>query len=690
MRIGWIVAALASLLVVAWLSRASGSAPTPPELVGAAEDLARAPSMDLPDPVLARSEPAGSEVGRAAARVVAPTPDPIPRTTEPDLHPVAARVVCGTGEPVADARFVDPHREGEFRAHGDGEGNYELRLPAGSWTLAVTADTPRRVSGVREPIEVPYVGPPLVFVVHEPAHLEGRVVDAGGAPVAGVEVHASPPSTPASHGSRKTDESGRFRFEELPIGNVVLVARLGWLEAGSTEVLDEGENRAATLALPPGGRLVVFAHDEAGAPRDDVRTLVFRDSREIGGAAPPGVPYGPLPVGPVEVLGLFPPDDPTQSPEFTVTQRAEIVAGELTEVHLRPEPTQGVVEGTVRWAGKPYARKSLLAFLEGRALTEGVRLLRTDEFGHYRLELPHAAGVVFAVDFGGGVRAVSHLPFTESERVRHDIDIASARLSGRIEGFEAGEAWTVDLQPEPRAAELTVPRRNHGEGVNEDGTFAFELLRPGTYRVSARENDGDVAGPATVELPENGAVAEVTLVRQAAGVLSGHVRDAAGRPVAAAVVHVRSSDGRPHVELARTDAVGRFEVPWLLPGEVVVCAQSETQVGTLRLRMAPDRTEPIELALVPGARIRARVVGPEGVPGIACLRAFDVVGAEVTAWRGPSGSSDSFSAVVSTSERVFGPLPAGRYELVAETLAGRVIRRAVDLGSSDVEVELEL
>lgn len=696
MRTGLLFLVLAGLLAAAVLLRETRSPSSDPSLmVLAAEGAHRAPADDR---ALSLATPDPSKVVPERRRadkmdVKTRTSFPAERAAGPELHPIAARVVRTSGEPVVTAQFVNPRGGDEVAAQGDENGNYELRLPAGSWTLAAMSESPRLVAdtGVLEDsIEVPYVGRPLVFVLHEPANLDGLVVDAAGAPVPGAEVRVGPPSIPERYEQSTTDEAGRFRFEELPIGDVVLVARYGELEAGRTATLREGQNTTAALELPPGGWLVVFALDESGAPRDDVRTILFRDSRQIGNAEEPGVRYGPLPSGPVEVLGIYPRDESTRRSERVVTQRVEVLVGEVTEVHLAPAAAHGVVEGVVRRAGAPYASGVILAFLEGGALTENVRLLRTDEFGHYRLELPHPAAVVFAIDLEGHVRVISHLPQTDLARVQHDIDIAAARLTGRIEGIEPGEGWGVLLQSEPRAIELDVPGGRSGGGVNEDGTFEFRDLRPGTYRLWAGEEDGGVAGPVKVELRADRDVTDVVLVRRAATTLSGRVRDGAGRPVARAVVHVRTCDGHAHPMPSRTDAAGRFQITWLVPGEVVVCAQSDEGVGTARLRLEPGRSEELEVTLAPGARIRVRARGPAGAARVACLRIFDVHGAEVSSFRGPDGSSDSYSAVVSTSERVFGPLSPGRYAVVAETIDGSIARREVALGARDLDVDLEL
>jgi hypothetical protein len=117
--------------------------------------------------------------------------------------------------------------------------------------------------------------------------------------------------------------------------------------------------------------------------------------------------------------------------------------------------------------------------------------------------------------------------------------------------------------------------QTYGALTNQEGKFTIAQLSPGRYTASA-DRVGFVMLPKTVSaLNFNFALAsgdkkeDLNLILTPAGAIVGRVLDAAGEPVADALVRAEGSEG---AETAATDEQGRYRIGGLRPGKYRVQA----------------------------------------------------------------------------------------------------------------------
>jgi protocatechuate 3,4-dioxygenase beta subunit len=118
--------------------------------------------------------------------------------------------------------------------------------------------------------------------------------------------------------------------------------------------------------------------------------------------------------------------------------------------------------------------------------------------------------------------------------------------------------------------------------TDEHGRFVFKDLDEGTYRLGAIKN-GYVRGyPEDVtNLRANQPTADHTIRLTAAAILSGHVRDASGKPVADVPVELLrrtyTQNGRSFQAVARvpTNDLGEYRLYWITPGTYYLAAGSK-------------------------------------------------------------------------------------------------------------------
>ena len=133
-----------------------------------------------------------------------------------------------------------------------------------------------------------------------------------------------------------------------------------------------------------------------------------------------------------------------------------------------------------------------------------------------------------------------------------------------------------------------------------------------------------------------------------------------------------------------------MDVEGLPPGEVRVSAQALElgQVATRTVRVEAGEPASITLSLERGASLVVRCEEAGSGAGVG-IRLFGPEGDEVTdlGFHGSLG----FQEVMTSSERRFGPLPAGRYEALATKPDGRSARGSVTLtAGAERELVLEL
>lgn len=495
------------------------------------------------------------------------------------------------------------------------------------------------------------------------ASIEGVVVDASGAPVAGAEVAARPQrrvgagffggGEPESMRA-ESDARGAFRLRRLAASSdwEVSARKSGYGVARERiDSLAAGRRRTGVrLVLPPPGQLVgrILAGDEspiAGARLElapsagDVRLRLLqprtpRSERPKATSGADGAfAFGSLGAGrfdlAVEAAGCA----PTKIPQI------EIVAGEavdLGEIVLDPgvEVEGRVVDGR----GAPVAGVEIL--LDARAVFSGFEVpdpvAVSGEDGRFvvRDRRPGERIDLVARKAGYGTASQGGIVVPPERPVRLELP-ALGRISGRV----------LDARDRPARATVgavVVFRMQSGTGgammgsrevgpvaTDDDGRFELADVPPGQVSVMASGEGGERAQTEDLELAPGGTLEGIEIRLTGGARLVGRVLDPAGRPARDALIDLEGSAPKPIAASSTpTDGDGRFWVDGVPAGRYTVIASKfpyrraarEIEVG------AADSEVAVELLLEAGLAVRGTVVDDQGAPALEALVALGLVG----------------------------------------------------------------
>lgn len=700
-----LLAAGAGLLVLALVT---GDAP--PEAVGrgaaAAPARAEGPATELTAgeaPPPQREEdttaPARTEIETRPAEEQANDEPTMPSRLELGEAHLDFVVRTTDGAPVQEVTVAAFRRSLEA-THGGGvqlgseDGRYRLEgLDPGQWHLHVM-QLPERIATVadaRRAHPVPHPGPPPEFVLVAPGSIAGTVRDGSETP-ARATVHL----VAADVTSTETDssgESGEYGFAGLAPGmyRCWAVSELGESAVREIEVSPGRTTIQVDHVLPEGAWLEVVVLDAEGAPMVDTNVVLLsgaftsgsESTNEEGRAT-----FGPIAPGEWSVVALI--DEDGRS---VLSGSATLGRGERGTLELRPLQGGIRVTGSLSRAGAPVTGREVYFIREGTTLVDGLAAGETGSDGRFELEVAGPGAYQLLVDSAS--RSIfDRVLVPDEETFNIDIRIPGATVAGTLEHPEGhASLWRVHLEREDRYLEFTLPETRAGRRVGTDGRFDFEEVRAGHYRLFATAaSSEDSVGPWTVvpmpvEVREDESIEDLVLEVAPGAALQVQVLDAEGQPATGAVVRLRDLAGRllaSQVVLAG----GGVDVEGLPPGEVRVSAQALElgQVATRTVRVEAGEPASVTLSLERGASLFVRCEEAGSGAGVG-IRLFGPEGDEVTdlGFHGSLG----FQEVMTSSERRFGPLPAGRYEALATKPDGRSARGSVTLAAG-AERELVL
>jgi len=276
------------------------------------------------------------------------------RLTPPDQLVQLRGRVRAAGEPLAEAQLY-AHRLDDDEmydasgssAESGADGTYELALPgAGRYQLSVNAWKAQRLSW-NVSLEVPAVESFTYDVSIALGRISGRVRDAAGKPLAGIEVESEPEQHDGGAGSGEatTDADGRYELV-VPAGRHLVhaggVERRSPSSANYAEarvgglVLAEGaELRGVDLVLVAGGALEGRARHADGTPAVDAEIVAEQDghTRYLGDCDDSGAFHiDGLAPGVLSVRAM------SQGGATAVAVSVEIVAGETRHVDFELVP----------------------------------------------------------------------------------------------------------------------------------------------------------------------------------------------------------------------------------------------------------------------------------------------------------------------------------------------------------------
>jgi protocatechuate 3,4-dioxygenase beta subunit len=460
--------------------------------------------------------------------------------------------------------------------------------------------------------------------------LAGRVVDEGGAPVAGAAVSSRAPpraQTQVPYRPRPpeplrpavaTDADGRFRYP-VPTGQgLVLVARHPRYATGETAPLVAARAAEVTITLRAGRALAGRVVDRERRPVADAQVSDGQGES------------GPVHVTTTDAGGRFVLRG-IEPQRRQVVVHAEARAGRASPVLVAlpdgfDRPLELVLDGDLRIAGsvvdgsgapvadaifhfqrvvadgyqpppaQPTAVIEAATAGEARAGEDGAFVIPGLVAGDYQLlarapvaSKDRAATPIFAMVAAkaGDEQVTIALP-------------AAARIRGRVVG--------ADGRPVP-AFDVTLHQLGGPTHVaSADGRFELDGIDPGLGRCEVLvAAEGAAPHRAEARLAAGKTTDLGTIALDRGRTLRGRVVDtASGGPVAGAAIAVDGPDGK-RIYTGRSDDLGRFEIPVSMDPVAVHAAL--TGVGGSRFELVPPERTAVDLRLPETGRVEVTVTG---------------------------------------------------------------------------------
>lgn len=430
------------------------------------------------------------------------------------------------------------------------------------------------------------------------SQLSGQVLSAEGATqsAAAVTVQHLADGAAQAIGSTTTGADGRFAFEQLSAGAYRAQSGQG---RSATVNLDgwsiaEAEVRlpappgfryvvASTRATPDGRRLFGRVLDDQGNGLNGIKVQMSWSGAPPAGGFPTTTsgqdPYKPagnfeFVASPGEFkLSVAQGDWPSDT---TPSLNTSAVAGQTGnsfawEVIFRRAPT--IQAGSIVRGHITNPPQSANLVLTGSALADGPRSALLDAGGSFRFDAL-SAGTDYALALAGIAPLGDPFTLDGSNEVVRDLAL-TARLSGAVSWAAAGTP--VDL------AMLKPLSWQRTQAAGANGTFAFEGLPPGQYRVSIAALE-----LARVTLGEGQQIAMPTIILPKPGqrALRGQAKRVSGAPIADARILLLQA-GRAIGETS-TDSEGVFAFERLEPGFYTVSLADSSASNDVVLKAGED------------------------------------------------------------------------------------------------------
>ncbi|MEM7518217.1 MAG: carboxypeptidase-like regulatory domain-containing protein, partial [Planctomycetota bacterium] len=292
---------------------------------------------------------------------------------------------------------------------------------------------------------------------------------------------------------------------------------------------------------------------------------------------------------------------------------------------------------------------------------------------------------------------------------REDFELPLGRISGSVTGpgGEPAVGARVTLAPAGGFRSDAAFGGQYAEvETNAAGEYDLVALRPGTYMIASGgapllNAGGDAALGRVIEdgieLSEGEWKKDVDLRLSGPGNIEVRVLGADGQPARGASVFFRDSQGRvtEPFNFALTDSVGTFTGRGLGVGYYTVSARVGN-VASLKspvVRIAEGETAKVELRLEPGVILWIKLKDREKQDIRASLQVLDEDGHD---WGAMFGIEDLQllygEGGFSPTEHRLGPLPPGKYKVIARGEDGKKATKPVRIkaGESERRVTLRL
>ena len=439
--------------------------------VGERGDLPKISAMrEVIDPALA--------VNRVIGRVTDEGDKPVPH------FELTIRAKSSAPGEVSGEVFRGEFSNGRFEVNGLDSGRYRIEATSAGFL-------PSKSIGFRVPLKASRLSKNqaeggLLIRLSRGAQLSGMVFDPDGQPIAGAEVRMR---GSASAKPMMSDEQGHFAGT-VPPGLFHVQARHGTF-AGSEETqqrFEAGQTVELRLDLRRGGRVEgeVLDSDNEGLAGWWISIRGARahhDTRQLHADE----------TGRFVVEHLAPGTYWAESREHEkaafngkpIRAAFEISVGETTTLVLGGRNERAVrLTGTLLRAGQPAPALRLWANLEGEQAFSSGMTTTSDAAGRFELEFPGPGRAAILVAPAESLMVPLAMDLPDKRHVERDIEIPVGSVSGRVIAVDRKSKRKpfVSLSPEDRSPLATL-YLTRSQRCNADGSFSFEHLPAGSYRV---------------------------------------------------------------------------------------------------------------------------------------------------------------------------------------------------------------
>ncbi len=502
------------------------------------------------------------------------------------------------------------------RTELDEDLSFEFRGVRPDLTVTVSVDVPSLAPGRSEALDLqPGARTNCPMMLNVGGQITGRVLDEGGAPVAGATLKASG-QRGMMFGGRSpereavSDNDGAFELRGLSAGKYSVAATLEGWRGGKTdervEVEDgmtltgtlvtmvRGLSITGTVAMPDGapaeGARVRLEQARASSGEDGGRRGFWggrnrgpeRKETTTDGAG--NFRFDALTESAVRVVATaeVTGDDAALTELVAIAEDVEPGASKPVELALRATLTlSGLV---IDDAGEPVTEFEIRAAREGytsrSGAGDGVRKAISAEDGRFS---------VAGLSAGTWTVSIRASGYTSPEDQTRTLTVPQAGPEPRFTLQRRGSVRGIVVGPNGApVAGATVARAQSGggfggwgrreEGVTtgEDGTFEVADQRPGTQSFVASSEGWAKSEPASIDVVAGELADGLVLELRRGGRISGVVRDAEGSPWAGRRVTYAQGGGPMAMfggaETATTDSTGSFTFETVPPGKWTVNA----------------------------------------------------------------------------------------------------------------------
>ncbi|MDQ5858899.1 MAG: carboxypeptidase regulatory-like domain-containing protein [Acidobacteriota bacterium] len=557
------------------------------------------------------------------------------------------RVVDAAGQPLAGAeiRLSPAQRGGGFIVMGGmnrekpdatsgADGSFRVAgLEAGEYALAVAREgyAPKRVPSAPVLDPGPNQWPVIVLAAGVP--IAGVVRNAKGEAIVGAEVFVFGEEAGGTRNSR-TDPEGRFRLEGLSADRqlrmtvvadgyaplqrsvkpsseeLVLVLKTAGTIRGRVE--DAATKRPVTDftasytegqgAFAAGMRFVMGGRQSDKAFQSSDGSFELAD-------VPPGkwsVRATSPGYRPSEVSGIEVAEGETKEGVVVSLKKGGVVTGRV----LDPRRGTGVPNASVDWLeGSDSLGQGRMAAMNACFGDGGGNAVTTDADGRFRFDGLPAGKLTFSAE---------HPDFLEASKQIELDDEATVELTLALGGSISGTVVAKDGRTAVPGAQVFLREQGSSFSMGDDslradagGSFLFEHLKAGRYRVSARSNAGTTSWKDVVlgeSQRQDGVLLEMASGATVLGTVTGRPGGRAGG------VRIFAS-GKDYQDSAVTGDDGRFTLRDVPPGALRLQASTaftSTRSTSKNLDVPEGAGEvPVEIVFEGASRLAGRVTQGE-------------------------------------------------------------------------------